>query len=334
MASALVRSLVIGSTAFLTLVDLFATQAILPALAAAYDVGPAAMGLAVNAATLGMAAGSLGVALASRAIERRRGVMLSLALLSVPTAPSPRRRTSGPSPRCASCRGVHGRGVRAHALVSRRARERRAKRRRVRRVHHRQCGEQSLRALGGARRLRRPRGQLLCLRRAQPRRRGPRVRKPVRSAPATMPAKFAWTEHLANARLRAAFAIGFFILFAFIGTFTYVNFVLVRAARPFDDGARLRVLRLRPLDPHHAARRPRGRALRHSRDALGVAGGCGHRPAASLGVAFDYGGYRPCARRRRHLLCAGGRHRICRRAATTERGPASGLYLAAYSSAA
>jgi len=31
MASALVRSLVIGSTAFLTLVDLFATQAILPA---------------------------------------------------------------------------------------------------------------------------------------------------------------------------------------------------------------------------------------------------------------------------------------------------------------
>ena len=51
MAAALVRSLVIGSTAFLTLVDLFATQAILPALAVAYDVGPAAMGLAVNAAS-------------------------------------------------------------------------------------------------------------------------------------------------------------------------------------------------------------------------------------------------------------------------------------------
>jgi predicted MFS family arabinose efflux permease len=37
-----------------------------------------------------------------------------------------------------------------------------------------------------------------------------------------------WAEHLRNPRLRAAFAIGFCILFAFIGTFTYVNFVLVR----------------------------------------------------------------------------------------------------------
>jgi predicted MFS family arabinose efflux permease len=35
--------------------------------------------------------------------------------------------------------------------------------------------------------------------------------------------------HLKNPPLRAAFAIGFLILFAFIGTFTYVNFVLVRA---------------------------------------------------------------------------------------------------------
>ena len=35
--------------------------------------------------------------------------------------------------------------------------------------------------------------------------------------------------HWRNPRLRAAFGIGFCILFAFIGTFTYVNFVLVRA---------------------------------------------------------------------------------------------------------
>jgi predicted MFS family arabinose efflux permease len=34
--------------------------------------------------------------------------------------------------------------------------------------------------------------------------------------------------HLRNPALRAAFAIGFCILFAFIGTFTFVNFVLVR----------------------------------------------------------------------------------------------------------
>jgi MFS transporter, YNFM family, putative membrane transport protein len=45
--------------------------------------------------------------------------------------------------------------------------------------------------------------------------------------PAPLPGRFAWSEHWRNARLRVAFAIGFLILFAFIGTFTYVNFVLV-----------------------------------------------------------------------------------------------------------
>jgi MFS transporter, YNFM family, putative membrane transport protein len=39
----------------------------------------------------------------------------------------------------------------------------------------------------------------------------------------------AWFEHLRSPQLCAAFGIGFCILFAFIGTFTYVNFVLVRA---------------------------------------------------------------------------------------------------------
>jgi MFS transporter, YNFM family, putative membrane transport protein len=34
-------------------------------------------------------------------------------------------------------------------------------------------------------------------------------------------------EHLGNRQLQASFAIGFLILFVFIGTFTYVNFVLV-----------------------------------------------------------------------------------------------------------
>src|SRR5262249_61159672 len=38
----------------------------------------------------------------------------------------------------------------------------------------------------------------------------------------------AWAAHFRNVPLRAAFGIGFCILFAFIGTFTYVNFVLVR----------------------------------------------------------------------------------------------------------
>jgi predicted MFS family arabinose efflux permease len=37
-----------------------------------------------------------------------------------------------------------------------------------------------------------------------------------------------WLAHLGNPALRSAFTIGFLILFAFLGTFTYVNFVLVR----------------------------------------------------------------------------------------------------------
>ena len=44
----------------------------------------------------------------------------------------------------------------------------------------------------------------------------------------------AWRAHLANPALRASFATGFCILFAFIGTFTFVNFVLV--APPFELG--------------------------------------------------------------------------------------------------
>jgi MFS transporter, YNFM family, putative membrane transport protein len=39
----------------------------------------------------------------------------------------------------------------------------------------------------------------------------------------------AWRMHFRNGPLVAGFGIGFCILFAFIGTFTYVNFVLVRA---------------------------------------------------------------------------------------------------------
>jgi predicted MFS family arabinose efflux permease len=35
-----------------------------------------------------------------------------------------------------------------------------------------------------------------------------------------------WGEHLRNPALRASFCIGFLILFAFIGIFTYVNFIL------------------------------------------------------------------------------------------------------------
>src|SRR5215475_12743290 len=83
---ALRRELVIGLTAFLTVVDLFATQAILPSLVRHYQVTPAAMGFAVNASTMGMAVSGLAVALFSKRLDRRLGILVSLALLAIPTA--------------------------------------------------------------------------------------------------------------------------------------------------------------------------------------------------------------------------------------------------------
>ena len=80
------RTAAIAVIAFLTLVDLFATQAILPALAAHYGTTPAATGLAVNATTAGMAIGSLAVAIFGAGINRRLGVITSLCLLAIPTA--------------------------------------------------------------------------------------------------------------------------------------------------------------------------------------------------------------------------------------------------------
>ena len=71
---------------FLTLVDLFATQAILPSLAQSYGATPAQIGLAANASTLGMAISGLLVGVFSANIERKRAIALSLLALSVPTA--------------------------------------------------------------------------------------------------------------------------------------------------------------------------------------------------------------------------------------------------------
>ena len=80
------RGLIIAVIAFLTLIDLFATQAILPSLAAHYHATAAATGFAVNATTAGMAIASLGVALLGSRIDRRLGVIVSLCVLAIPTA--------------------------------------------------------------------------------------------------------------------------------------------------------------------------------------------------------------------------------------------------------
>ena len=84
-ASGLRQFALIALMAFLTVVDLFATQAILPSLAAAYGVSPAAMSLAVNASTFGMAVASLAMAFFGGHLDRRLGISVALAFLAVPT---------------------------------------------------------------------------------------------------------------------------------------------------------------------------------------------------------------------------------------------------------
>jgi len=79
------RFVLIATIAFLTLVDLFATQAILPSLARKYDVSPATMGVAVNASTFGMAVAGLLIAFFGRELDRRNGIWISLAVLAIPT---------------------------------------------------------------------------------------------------------------------------------------------------------------------------------------------------------------------------------------------------------
>jgi len=51
---------------------------------------------------------------------------------------------------------------------------------------------------------------------------------PILPAGETLTPFAIWAKHLRNPPLLASFGIGFCILFAFIGTFSYVNFVLVR----------------------------------------------------------------------------------------------------------
>jgi MFS transporter, YNFM family, putative membrane transport protein len=231
------RTLVIGLMAFLTLVDLFATQAILPSLTRAYGVTPAAMGFAVNASTIGMAVAGLGVAFFSTHINRLWGILVSLALLSIPTA----LLASAPDlttfailrivqglcmasaftltlaylgEECSAAdAGMAFAGYIAGNVASNFVG------RLVSAAVADQFGLASnfyfFAALNIA-------GALMAFF---------TIHKTERMAeiePTPISPLAAWSAHLRNPPLRAAFGIGFCILFAFIGTFTYVNFVLVR----------------------------------------------------------------------------------------------------------
>lgn len=230
------RNFLIGLAAFLTLVDLFATQAILPALAAAYGVKPAAMGLAVNASTLGMALGALAVAFFSRHLDRRLGTVVALALLALPTAllASAPDLAAFAALRIAQglcmatafaltlsylaehCSAQETAGAFAAYIAGNVASNLVGRLMAASLVDHLGIAANFL-AFAGLNLA----GAVLVwfwLGRAAP--------APMAQAPRAPLAL--WAGHLRNGALRASFAIGFLILFAFIGTFSYVNFVLVR----------------------------------------------------------------------------------------------------------
>jgi predicted MFS family arabinose efflux permease len=235
---ALRRTLVIGLTAFLTVVDLFATQAILPSLATAYQVTPAAMGFAVNASTIGMAVAGLVVALFDRHIDRRRGIIVSLMVLAIPTAllaTAPNlaaftllRIAQGLCMAAAftltlaylgeACSVTDTGGAVAAYITGNVASNLIGRLASAGIADH--LGLEvnfyffAALNMAGA-------GLVhLTIHRTTP------MHDDTPARPTD------WLRHFADPALRASFAIGFCILFAFIGTFTYVNFVLV--APPFS----------------------------------------------------------------------------------------------------
>jgi YNFM family putative membrane transporter len=240
----LIRTVVIGLTAFLTVVDLFATQAILPSLTRHYGVTPAAMGVAVNASTLGMAISGLVVALFSRRIDRRLGILLSLLLLSIPTALlahasdltvfAALRVAQGLCMAAAftltlaylgeECSAADAGGAFAAYITGNVASNLIGRLVSAAVADHLGLASNfyffAALNLAGA--------VLVWFTIA----RAPPMDDATTAAPSPMAA---WREHLADARLRAAFGIGFCILFAFIGTFTFVNFVLVGPPLSLDQ---------------------------------------------------------------------------------------------------
>lgn len=232
-----VRFGIIALIAFLTLVDLFAAQAILPSLVAKFGVSRATMGFAVNASTFGMAVAGVAVALFGRNIDRRNGIWISLVVLAIPTTLlsmtdgitvfallrvaqglcmstaftltaaylaehfSPTKATSALAAyvtgnvasnffgRIMSAAVADTFGISANFLTF-----------------------AALNVAGAV---------LVWL----------TLKKTERmmATGGAMPGMRAWWTHLRDRELRNAFAIGFLILFVFIGTFTYVNFQLTAA---------------------------------------------------------------------------------------------------------
>ena len=236
--SAASRTFVVGLIGFLTLVDLFAAQALLPTLARTYHVAPSAMGIAVNAGTFGMAAAGLIVALLSHRLPRRSGVAVALAVLAIPTlglavAPNLVAFASlrvlqglcmsaaftltmaylsehGTAEETAGALAAYVTGAVASNLIGRL-------------IASQVAGLLGLAAnfyIFAALNIAGAALAWYSLERAKP---------PAAAGAATASPLRRIAAHFSVPCLRACFGIGFSVLFAFIGTFTYVNFVLARS---------------------------------------------------------------------------------------------------------
>jgi predicted MFS family arabinose efflux permease len=339
-AGAILRFLIIAITAFLTVVDLFATQAILPSLTRHYGVSPAAMGFAVNASTLGMAFSGLAVGYFSREIDRRKGILISLIVLAIPTALLAHapdlttftllRVAQGvcmasaftltlaylgehfSAADSASAFAAYITGNVASNLIGRLISAGVADHFGLAWNFYFFAGLNLL-------------GALLVYFTVE--------KTPcMKCVSSAMESHFsAWVMHLRNPALRASFAIGFCILFAFIGTFTFVNFVLVQP--PLGIGAMTLGFVYFVFVPAMATTPLAGRAVQRFGTrptfwaALGVAAVglplliVPSLPLVLVGmVLVGMGTFFAQA-------CATG---FVGRAATSERGAASGLYLACY----
>lgn len=334
------RLATIGLIAFSTLVDLFATQAILPGLATAYGVAPATMGVAVNASTIGMAAADLLVALLARRIPRRAGVGASLAVLAVPTAllASMTDLATFTALRIAqgACMATAFTLTMAYLAETSSAAETAAALaayvtgnvaanlvgRLVSAAVAEQLGLASNFAVFAALNLL---GALLAWTSLT------RCTAMGMATARRSTALATWLEQLRTPPLAAGFAIGFLILFVFIGTFTYVTFVLVRpplGLAPMSLGlvhlVFLPSLLTTPLAAALVARLGVRPALRGA--LLVAALGlplllASSLPPLLLGLVVVAVGT---------FLAQAAATGFVSRVATTDRGAASGLYLASY----
>ena len=228
----------IALIAFLTLVDLFATQAILPSLVIKFGVSRATMGFAVNASTFGMAVAGIAVALFGRGIDRRNGIWISLAVLAIPTT---LLSLTDSIVIFALLRVAQGLCMStAFTLTMAYLAEHFSARQTTGALAAYVTGNvasnffgrlmsaavadtfgistnfltfAALNLIGAA---------LVWLTLQK-------TSAMMRADARSEPARTAWKGPLMNIELRACFTIGFLILFVFIGTFTYVNFQLVAA---------------------------------------------------------------------------------------------------------